>query len=72
MRVCGIAAPRTWVSLACERAGRNPTQAEWEQYRRNSDYVRLCEQYPAGAGADPASPLAEYPTLPDVYLRSTG
>jgi WD40 repeat protein len=64
------ATPRTWISLACERAGRNPTQAEWEKYTRNSSYVRLCEQYPAGAGADTASPLAKYPALPDVYLRS--
>ncbi|WP_127504001.1 trypsin-like peptidase domain-containing protein [Actinoplanes solisilvae] len=63
------ATPATWVTRACERAGRNLSMREWEEHKRNTDYVRLCPGYPAGLGAGVNAPLAEYPALPDTYLH---
>jgi WD40 repeat protein len=50
-----------WKRLACRLAGRNLTQAEWEQFFPNDAYRATCEQYPlqileAEATASPATP----------------
>jgi WD40 repeat protein/energy-coupling factor transporter ATP-binding protein EcfA2 len=38
--------PRVWIEKSCERAGRNFTRAEWEQYFPNEEYRKTCEQWP--------------------------
>lgn len=39
----------TWVERACRIAGRNLTQAEWQQYFPGSPYRLTCPQWPAGS-----------------------
>ena len=41
--------PRLWIEKACERVGRNFTQAEWAQFFGEENYRKTCEQWPAGA-----------------------
>ena len=37
----------TWFDVACEAAGRNMTQAEWDEFGpRDSEYRSTCPQYP--------------------------
>lgn len=56
------AAPMTWVDQACELAGRNLSQAEWEEHvGADRPYVRQCEQFAAGPGAPVDAPVARYP-----------
>ncbi|MGZ6961078.1 MAG: WD40 repeat domain-containing protein, partial [Ilumatobacteraceae bacterium] len=39
----------TWPGIACERAGRNLTRAEWKQYMPTDDaYHRTCPQFASG------------------------
>jgi WD40 repeat protein len=39
----------TWPGIACERAGRNLTRAEWQQYMPADDsYHRTCPQFASG------------------------
>jgi WD40 repeat protein len=38
----------SWLGRACTRAGRNLTQAEWEQYFPNEPYRITCTQYQPG------------------------
>jgi WD40 repeat protein len=50
-----------WKQLACTLAGRNLTQAEWEQFFPSDSYRATCEQYPlqtteANVTASPATP----------------
>jgi WD40 repeat protein len=50
-----------WKQLACRLAGRNLTQAEWEQFFPSDLYRATCEQYPiqtaqANIAASPATP----------------
>ena len=40
--------PQSWIEKACQRAGRNFTQAEWAQYFPSEEYRKTCEQWPAG------------------------
>ncbi len=40
--------PLSWIERACELAGRNLTQAEWQQYFPGETYRLTCPQYPAG------------------------
>ena len=40
--------PQNWIQSACERAGRNLTQSEWEQYFPGEPYRRTCTQWPDG------------------------
>jgi WD40 repeat protein len=40
--------PESWVQKACQRAGRNFTQAEWGQYFPNEEYRVTCPQWSAG------------------------
>lgn len=40
--------PQSWIEKACQRAGRNFTQAEWAQYFPDEDYRVTCTQWPAG------------------------
>jgi WD40 repeat protein len=51
-----------WKQLACRLAGRNLTQAEWEQFFPGDPYRATCEQYPlqtteANIAASPATPI---------------
>ena len=39
----------TWVNRACRIAGRNLTQAEWEEFFPSRPYQVGCRQWPAGA-----------------------
>ncbi len=39
----------TWVERACRIAGRNLTQAEWQQFFPGSSYRLTCPQWPAGS-----------------------
>jgi len=39
----------TWVERACRIAGRNLTQAEWQQFFPGSRYRVACPQWPAGS-----------------------
>lgn len=43
--------PETWVDAACDLAGRNMTQEEWDALQLEDDYVRHCAAYPPGDGA---------------------
>ncbi|HLO28595.1 MAG TPA: WD40 repeat domain-containing protein, partial [Anaerolineales bacterium] len=38
--------PRSWIQVACQRAGRNFTRAEWKRYFPNETYRKTCEQWP--------------------------
>jgi hypothetical protein len=38
--------PESWAENACQRASRNFTRAEWEQYFPNEEYRKTCEQWP--------------------------
>jgi len=40
--------PPSWVELNCQRAGRNFTQAEWQQYFPGEPYHITCPQWPTG------------------------
>jgi WD40 repeat protein len=40
--------PISWIQKACQRAGRNFTQAEWLQYFPNEAYRQTCSQWAAG------------------------
>lgn len=37
-----------WIQKACQRAGRNFTQDEWQQYFPTEEYRITCPQWPAG------------------------
>ncbi|MFZ5910796.1 MAG: toll/interleukin-1 receptor domain-containing protein [Chloroflexota bacterium] len=37
-----------WINKACQRTGRNFTQAEWQQYFPGESYRLTCPQWPAG------------------------
>ncbi len=37
-----------WQAMACQRVGRNLTQAEWTRYLGDEPYRKTCEQWPAG------------------------
>jgi WD40 repeat protein len=37
-----------WIEMACERAGRNMTQAEWETYFPGEPYRKTCPDLPDG------------------------
>jgi WD40 repeat protein len=37
-----------WAARACELAGRNLSQSEWDKYFPGQDYHKTCEQFPAG------------------------
>ena len=38
--------PTSLLEKSCQRAGRNFTRAEWEQYFPNDDYQKTCDQWP--------------------------
>ena len=38
----------SWQARACGQAGRNLTQAEWQQYFGGDPYRKTCEQWPEG------------------------
>ena len=40
-----------WIDKACQRAGRNLTQMEWEQYFSNEPYRITCPQWSAPENA---------------------
>ncbi|WFE67551.1 WD40 repeat domain-containing protein [Micromonospora sp. WMMD714] len=56
------ATPGTWVRQACELAGRNLSQAEWDRHVSGRSYVRSCAEQPAGYGAPAQAPVAGYPS----------
>ena len=37
--------PESWVNTACNKAGRNLTQTEWNHYFPNEAYQKTCSQY---------------------------
>ncbi|MCJ7432507.1 MAG: hypothetical protein MUO77_03375 [Anaerolineales bacterium] len=39
---------QSWIEKACQRVGRNFTQAEWQQYLPNESYRLTCPRWPAG------------------------
>ncbi len=39
----------TWIERACQIAGRNLTQNEWQQYFPDRPYEVTCQQWPVGA-----------------------
>ncbi len=41
--------PDEWAATACRLAGRNLTQAEWNQFLPGRPYVSTCAQYPPGS-----------------------
>jgi WD40 repeat protein len=43
------------VALACARANRNLSAAEWRRFIGNTAYCRVCENLPAGQAAPPAA-----------------
>jgi len=38
--------PEYWIRIACQRAGRNFTRAEWKQYGFSEPYRATCPQWP--------------------------
>jgi WD40 repeat protein len=40
--------PQNWIAIACQRAGRNLTRAEWEQFFPGEPYRQTCPQWPDG------------------------
>jgi WD40 repeat protein len=40
--------PTSWITRACALAGRNMSQAEWEQFIPGSDYRLTCSEFPQG------------------------
>jgi WD40 repeat protein len=38
--------PEAWIEQSCQRAGRNFTQAEWQQYFPGEEYQITCPQWP--------------------------
>jgi WD40 repeat protein len=38
--------PQSWLKKACQIAGRNFTQAEWQQYFPDEEYQKTCQQWP--------------------------
>jgi len=40
--------PTSWRTRACERAGRNLLQDEWQQYFGDAPYRKTCENFPEG------------------------
>ena len=42
------------MNLACRVAGRNFSQAEWDQYFRGERYCKTCENLPPGVGVEGA------------------
>ncbi len=52
---------RDWVGLLCERAGRNLSWDEWDQFvGGRAPYVRNCPEFPSGTGAPASAPAADY------------
>jgi hypothetical protein len=41
------AEPQAWIEQACRMAGRNFSQAEWQQYFPGEEYRVTCSQWPA-------------------------
>jgi hypothetical protein len=37
---------QSWEKKACQRVGRNFTQAEWVRYFPGEEFRKTCEQYP--------------------------
>jgi WD40 repeat protein len=37
---------QSWIEKSCQRAGRNFTRAEWEQYFPTEEYRKTCQQWP--------------------------
>lgn len=46
MALCQKLVPDEWIDVACARAGRNMTQAEWDQYRPGVTYSKTCTGFP--------------------------
>ncbi|MGH8905834.1 MAG: trypsin-like peptidase domain-containing protein [Egibacteraceae bacterium] len=48
-----------WMTLACERVGRNLSLEEWDQFvDAGTGYVRSCAEFPSGTGAPAEAPAA--------------
>jgi hypothetical protein len=56
--------PPSWPQQLCARAGRNLSQAEWNEYLGAQPYRRQCPQWPSGEGAAPDAPVLPWPELP--------
>ena len=59
-----------WKQLACRLAGRNLTQAEWEQFFPSDPYRATCEQFPLQTPAADVtvSPVAPTPTATGTLI----
>ena len=45
MALCQRLFPDEWIDVACARADRNMTKAEWNQYRPGAPYERTCDAF---------------------------
>jgi WD40 repeat protein len=50
----------SWVAVGCELVNRNLSMSEWNQLLPNISYERTCPDLPAGEGAPPDAPPAQY------------
>jgi WD40 repeat protein len=57
------AEPETWINQACERAGHNLSQDDWQAHVGDAPYVSTCAAFPAGTGASPDAPVEQYPDM---------
>jgi WD40 repeat protein len=48
---------QSWITLACQRAGRNLTRTEWAQYLPDEEYRATCPQWPLEPETTP-TPIA--------------
>jgi energy-coupling factor transporter ATP-binding protein EcfA2 len=49
-----------WVAVGCKLINRNLSLAEWKQLLPDTSYERTCPDLPAGQGAPPDAPVAQY------------
>jgi len=50
----------SWMAAGCKLVNRNLSMAEWNQLLSGLPYERTCPDLPAGQGAPPDAPAAEY------------
>lgn len=56
--------PPAWPAQLCDRAGRNLTRVEWDEYLGAQPYRRQCPQWPSGDPEAPEAPALPWPRLP--------
>src|SRR3712207_1185088 len=51
---------KSWVTVGCKLVNRNLSMANWNQLLPGVSYERTCPNLPAGQGAPPDAPAAQY------------